>query len=244
MLVLGFDKRPAARQRALVALLAITGLVVAQSSVTLSGLWATHLLLLLPLPQIAIAAFVSEVARLWSRGRSEPRRRATDVSGSPLLRGAYLRRLPSVLCVAALVALDLAVAFSYHRDLSVSGGGSTFSDAIYRLADYLDSQNPRPQVVAMDWGFKRPLQFLTLERINPLEAYGYTPEPTPEFRQGVRKLLAHPDTLYLFHTEEGTAYHRRDAFMEEVRSAGKQVGLVKTFNHRDGTPNYEVYSVK
>jgi hypothetical protein len=149
-----------------------------------------------------------------------------------------------VLCITALVALDLLVAFSYQRDLSISGGGSTFSDAIYRLADYLDKQEPRPQVVAMDWGFKRPLQFLTLERVNPLEAYGYTPEPAPEFRQGLRELLARPDTLYLFHTEPGTAYHRFDAFMEEVKSAGKQADLVKTFNHRDGTPNYEVYSVK
>ena len=58
MVVLGFDRHPVAGQRVVVAVLAFIGLVVAQSAVTLSGLWATHLLLLLPLPQIVIAAFL------------------------------------------------------------------------------------------------------------------------------------------------------------------------------------------
>ncbi|MFL5732530.1 MAG: ArnT family glycosyltransferase [Chloroflexia bacterium] len=234
VLVLGMDRHPVALQRAVVASLTIIGLVVAQSAVTLSGLWATHLLLVLPLPQVVIAAFVMEVARLV---------RTYQVADRPGLRRRVLHA-GVVLGVTALVALDLVVAVRYHRDMSASGGGSTFSDAIYSLADYLDAQDPRPEVVAMDWGFKRPLQFLTHERVNPLEAYGYTAEATAEFRQGLHELLARPDTLYLFHTEQGTAYHRREAFMDEVRKAGKQAVLVKAFSHRDGVPNYEVYVVR
>ena len=96
----------------------------------------------------------------------------------------------------------------------------------------------------MDWGFKRPIQFLTQEQVNPVEAYGYTPEPTPAFRKGVRDLLARPDTLYLFHTRQDTAYPRLDAFLQEVQGAGKQATLARTFYQRDGIPVYEVYTVK
>jgi hypothetical protein len=233
VLVLGFDPAPARHQRAVAAALAITGLVVAQSAVTLSGLWATHLLLVLPLPQIVIAAFaVSLARRLATRKTAEQ---------GPV---GTIRTLPVVLTLACVVALDLLVAFSYHRDLAATGGGSTFSDAIYRLARYLDDQGPRTRVVAMDWGFKRPLQFLTLERVNPVEAYGYTPEPTPEYRQALRGLLDDPGAIYLFHTPDGTAYQRFTSFTEEVAAAGKHAALLETFYHRDGVPVYLLYQVR
>ncbi|MBF6614353.1 MAG: hypothetical protein IVW55_14650 [Chloroflexi bacterium] len=103
----------------------------------------------------------------------------------------------------------------------------------------------------MDWGFKRPLQFLTLEKVNPIEAYGYSATPPPGFYTGLSDLLTDPNTLYLFHgygpndiARTGTAYPRYEAFMSEVAREGKTATLEKTFTHRDGGPLYEVYSVK
>ena len=46
-------------QRTTAAALTLIGLVVAQSAVTVSGLWSTHLIVILPLPLIAIAAFAA-----------------------------------------------------------------------------------------------------------------------------------------------------------------------------------------
>jgi 4-amino-4-deoxy-L-arabinose transferase-like glycosyltransferase len=236
MLLLGFDRRPAPRQRTIVFILAFTGLVVAQSAVTVSGLWSTHILLILPLPQIAIAAFGVTLGARFSERRL-----------NRIQKAVMARLVPAV--VALLVAipvilLDLWVDYSYHRDLTLTGGATTFSDSIYGLAGYLDARKPRPNVVAMDWGFKRPIQLLTQDRVNPIEAFGYSPDATPEFRRGLRELLSEPNTLYLFHPPESTAYHRFDAFEEEARFAGKTVSLVETFYVRDGKPNYLVYSAR
>ncbi len=240
VLLMAAGRRPARHDRALAVSLAFIGLVVAQSAVTLSGLWSTHLLLLLPLPQMVIAAFAiaagRRVAHLW-----RPRLNYLRVN---------IKAVPAILLVGSILLLDLGVDYSYHHDLALTGGGSTFSDAIYTLADYLE-QRPQDKVVAMDWGFKRPLQFLTLEKVNPIEAYGYSATPSPGFYTGLRDLLTDPNTLYLFHgygpndiARTGTAYPRYEAFMSEVAREGKTAILEKTFTHRDGGPVYEVYSVK
>ena len=233
LFTLGFDLRLSRFGRTVVVLLGLTGLVVAQSTVTVSGLWSTHLLILLPLPQITIAAFVLAAAHRLTRTRVLAMRRKPTI--------APFVRLAATLVVAALIALDLAVDYSYHRDLSLTGGGSTFSDAIYSLASYLDSQNPKSQVVAMDWGFRRPLQLLNHERVDPVEPFWSEPD---ERKRALRELLADPGTLYLFHTPEGSRYRLHDEFKAEAEAAGKVVRLERTFYHRDGNPVYEVYSAR
>jgi hypothetical protein len=232
-LTLALDPHPARHQRAITSALALIGLIVAQSTVTISGLWSTHLLVLLPLPQLVIAAFAVALGRRatgWLSGRAR----------RPLL--IALRVLPAVVIVGSILSLDLLVDYSYHRDLAKTGGGSTFSDAIYSLTDYLEARDDK--VVAMDWGFRRPVQFLSHERVDPIEAYGLDPAPTPRFYETLREFLRDPNTLYLFHIREGTAYPRHDAFLAEAKAAGKTVVLERTFYHRNGLPVYEVYSVK
>ncbi|MDQ3929832.1 MAG: glycosyltransferase family 39 protein, partial [Chloroflexota bacterium] len=49
-IVLGSDRHAGRLARASLATLALTGVIVAQSAVTISGLWATHLIVVLPLP--------------------------------------------------------------------------------------------------------------------------------------------------------------------------------------------------
>jgi 4-amino-4-deoxy-L-arabinose transferase-like glycosyltransferase len=234
--VLGADRNPARHQRATVATLAIIGLVVAQSTVTVSGLWSTHLLILLPLPQIVIAAFAVMLTRRWS----------TWVAKRVQNRGtSSLRVLPAVLIVAAIIYLDLGVDYSYHRDLTATGGGSTFSDAIYSLVEYLEERDQK--VVAMDWGFRRPVQLLTEGRIDPVEAYGLEEPPIERFYVALRQMLSEPGNLYLFHPREprsASAYPRHEQFFAEVKAAGKEAVLEMTFYHRDGVPVYEVYSVR
>lgn len=233
-IVLAMDRHPVPRQRPIVVALAVTGLVVGQSAVTLSGLWSTHLIMILPILAMVIAAFASETGRVmrawWSRGRARA--------------GAILRIAPAVLLVGAILVADLAVDYLYHRDLAKTGGGSTFSDAIYSLADYVEKQPTGTPVVAMDWGFKRPLQFLTLERVNPPEIFGYSTTAGPEFASALAQFLADPRTLYLFHTPEGTAYQRMEPFAEAAKVVGKEAVLEKEFYHRDGAPVYRVYRVR
>ena len=99
VLVLGLDRDPVPWQRPTVAALAIIGLVVGQSAVTVSGLWSTHLLVLLPLPQILIAAFVVRLGHALAARLSA-------------WWSAAARAVPAVLLVGGIVIFDLLVA---HR---------------------------------------------------------------------------------------------------------------------------------
>jgi hypothetical protein len=216
------------------AALVLTGVIVAQSAVTISGLWATHLIVVLPLPYIVIAALMVLGGRRFAQAVAPV---------APNLKTAA-RVLPASILVGAVLVADLIVDNAYHRDLALGGGRSTFSDAVYTLSSYLDGLEPDPRVVAMDWGFKRPIQLLTGERVNPVEAYGYSAEPTPEFYEGLRSLLQHPNTIYLFHDPTETAYPRFDAFVREAEAAGKTVTLEKTFSTRDGAVVHRLYTAK
>ena len=235
MLLLGWDKDPVPGQRAATATLTLTGLVVAQSAVTVSGLWSTHLIVLLPLPQVLIAAFAIFLARRFA-------------ARAPRLWQGWGRRLayalPLLAIVGTLMLLDLRVAYQYHRDLAITGGRSTFSDSLYTLSTYLDTLSPRRKVVSLDWGIKRPIQFLTQDRVNPIDAYGYESTPSEATKQGIRDLVSEPDTLYLFHHEQaGIAYPRFDLFTQLAANAGKQPVLERTFSSRNGQPVYQVYSL-
>jgi hypothetical protein len=150
-----------------------------------------------------------------------------------------------VLLVGGIVIFDLLVAFSYHHDLARTGGRSTFSDAIYSLADYLDTRAEGGQVIALDWGMKRPVQFLTHDRVNPLDAYGYEAEASPGTMDAIRRLVAQRGNVYLFRTEEaGVAFRRFDVFEQAARDAGKTTVRERVFYQRDGFPVYEVYVVR
>jgi hypothetical protein len=235
LLLLGWDRHPAIGQRAVTAALALIGLVVGQSIATVSGLWSTHLILLFPLPQMVIATFaVSLASRVYSRLRNLqfPWARAT----------AYA--LPLILIVGSILFFDLRTSLQYQRDLGITGGSSTFSDSIYSLATYLDTRQPAPKVVSLDWGIKRPIQFLTLERVNPLDAYGYEATPSQATINSISALVQEPGNLYLFHNPQaGVAFARFDLFRQKAAEVGKEPTLERTFYSRNGLPVYEVYSL-
>lgn len=235
LLLLGWDRHPATGQRAVTAALALIGLVVGQSIVTVSGLWSTHLIVLFPLPQMVIATFaVSLATRAYTRLRNLQ---------LPWARAAAYA-LPLLLIVGSILFFDLRTSFQYQRDLGVTGGSSTFSDSIYSLATYLDTRQPPPRVVSLDWGIKRPIQFLTLERVNPLDAYGYESTPSQSTIDSLAALVQEPSNLYLFHNPQaGVAYPRFELFRQMAADVGKIPTLERTFYSRCGLPVYEVYSL-
>ena len=208
---------------AIALLLGFTFLVVVQSPVTISGIWPTHLFILLPLlcaiPVVALAAAV--------RAQSGALRR--------------LGHIAAPLTIAILAAGNLTVDAQYHEALVRTGGHRGHSDAVYKLASYLD-ENGVPAPLAMDWGIRYTVQLVTAGRVRPLEVFGYTAEPDPGF--AARLPLATAEQRYLFHGEDYTAFPRMAAFEQAAAQAGKRTKLEQTFYERSGTPVFMVYSVE
>ncbi|MER3449762.1 MAG: hypothetical protein C4315_08375 [Chloroflexota bacterium] len=199
-------------------------LVTAQSAFTVSGLWPTHLYLLMPIPQLLA---VGVICRLGS-----------------LMRGRAFRAVLVLLAGLGLGLGDLAADLDYHRVLAETGGWLRMSDAIYRLADYLAADPDRP-VFALDWGIAAPVVVLTGGRITPVELFFYQPQPPPELVDMLYGYAGRfPTARYLFHAPEATVYDRRPEFERAAAALGRRPVLEFTTRQRDGKPIHLVYRLE
>ncbi|HVB65178.1 MAG TPA: glycosyltransferase family 39 protein [Nitrolancea sp.] len=220
-------------RRPTVFFLAFVLVVFALSCFTVSILGATHLVILLPIPQLFVAATAIFGARWLSRRIGPGRRTAASLAGIGLI----------ALVFVPLMAEDLRVDARYHQALARTGGYSGFSSAIYSLADYLE-QNKIDRPYALDWGFKYNIMIITQGQVEPLEIYGSTYEPGPDFNDALRAALATSAPIFISHTAEGSSVPRLDDFKRIVAESGRTLTLDKTFKQLDGKPVYYVFSVK
>jgi hypothetical protein len=209
-------RTPASERRETLALLILVGLFFFQSGVTISGLWPTHLFLLLPL----LATIVSlGVVRLFTKSR-------------------WLAPVGILLLLAANLLVDLR----YHVALAETGGRRAHSDAIVRLADILlEGDGP---VYALDWGMKNNLQIITNGRVNPVELFQYRPEPDASFRDWIWGAMHQQGARFLFKTPEASAFHRFEQFQRLAAEWRFTLVLEATALEKDGTPLYYVYTVQ
>jgi hypothetical protein len=213
-------------RRPLFVSLAIVCLLIVMSSVTVSGHWATHLFISYPFPQLIISLCAVLVATTWRRGAA---------------------RLAGWVIAAALVlpvaAGDLHVDWQYQATMNDTRGMATASDSIYELAGYLDAEGIR-RPIAVDWGFSKNIQILTLGRVNPEEIYGFGKQASDVFIGEVRKYLANSDNVYLFHSAGKAVFPRQDAFLSEAEKMGKKVTVDRVFYQQDGVMVYLLLSAR
>jgi hypothetical protein len=216
--------------------------ILVQSSVTVSGLEATHLLILLPLPFLLIGAAVALLGQ-WL---------ATKVDGRRLA-GTLLAALLALAILAPTVAGNLLVDAHYHQVLAQTGGKASFSSSIYYLADYLDTPHEDPfdyhRPYALDWGIKYNVELLTDGRVQPQEIYGQGRTLSPDFAATIERLIQDPNALYIAHRIDGpnipAAYpDRTREFISIVESHGKRLIPIKTIMEGDGAPLFYVYTVR
>ena len=115
-----------------------------------------------------------------------------------------------------------------HNTLGQVGGESPHTDAIYSLANHLDSISPQ-NTVALDWGFAPQVRFLTNERIKPHEVFGFTEQADTGFVKRLDSFYPNNDTVYVIHTDEKAFIHLRDFLLCTVNGA-----LILHFYCRDG----------
>jgi hypothetical protein len=206
---------------------------VFMGSFTVSGQWATHFFIISGLPQtlVACAAVWLSDAIVSRAGFVHDRRRGPIATAVALL------------LIAAPVARDVWVNAQHHNTLSQTGGSGRFSDAVYRVAAHLDeTRTQRP--VALDWGIEKQIRVLTADRVQPLEVFGYTPEPDDAFRQRVRALLEDPNRRYIVLWDRFAVYNRRPEFTRIANEMGKTVSETFIAHERSGLPVYVVLEAR
>ncbi len=192
---------------------------------TVTGLWSTHHFIMLPIPQLLLAC-----AAVW----------LAEAALNRLRRGRTIAVWAlSLTLVSWPLHRDVWVNQMHHETLARTGGVGRFSDAVYRLADWLD-HNAIYAPIALDWGIQKSVRVLTADRVRPIEVFGHTPQADARFYQQVAELLQHPEHYYIVLWERFAVYNRRAEFTEIARQMGRQVEEVFIAHERSGLPVYVV----
>ncbi|MCX6031195.1 MAG: glycosyltransferase family 39 protein [Chloroflexi bacterium] len=224
--------------------LALLALMVAQSAFTVSDLFITHYVLLLPLIPLAgglaAGALVAEGRGGMGAGI---RSQESGVRGQGLLPPASLLAAVALIAVLLWAGGDLWTTVRYHRGLAASGGHAGHSDAIGDLAGYL-AAGGLSAPVTLDWGIDAPVRFLTTGKVNPIEVFGYAPVDAPDdgFAARVSGFLDNPDNIYLAHASEATVFQGRVEALRKL-AAGRGLTLHEEirFAERSGRPLFVIY---
>jgi hypothetical protein len=165
----------------------------------------------------------------WSRSRLSPA--AASVAATTLV---------------AVLALNQLVTNVLLQQFFVTTGGRGFwSDSLYTLAQTLQTRFANRPVMAMDWGFRRPIEFLTKDQTNLSEMFEYAATPSSKFEDLSTVLLRDPDNVYLFHAPDTTAFRGHwDIFERAALKAHKDLVLEAALYERDGITNTLVYTAQ
>jgi len=216
------------------AILAGIGTLTVLGAFTVSGLWSTHQFIMLPLPQLVVACAVvwlaDRLASLLRLGDAQPQRALLIAGLVSLLLGLPFSR-------------DLWVNDQHHATLLRTGGSGRFSDAVYKLADWLEAHQIH-QPIALDWGIAKNVRVLTADRVQPVEVFGYSAEADDTFRQRITEALGDPGRHYIVLWERFAVYNRRPDFTTIANQMGRQVVEVFIAHERSGLPVYVVLQAK
>jgi hypothetical protein len=216
-------------------------LIIAQSAFTVSDLFITHYAMLVPLIPLTGGLAFGIVWHWGSRG--------VEKQESQGLKERQSVPAPQIFRTLALIALvtwagsDLVTDIRYHRALAATGGHGPHSDAIYALAGHLDKAKFTAPV-ALDWGLDAQIRFLTADRVQPTEVFGYgsLDAPDPGYAERMNQLLDNPDTLYLAHLPEYTVFRERvNALADLASKRGMTLRQRAVYTERDGTPLIIMY---
>lgn len=191
---------------------------------------AHHLALLLPFPQILVAAGVAGAGGL-----------AQARLASRLWRGAAAALL--WLAVATLMGANLrSVAHHYFRLLGY-GGGAGWSEAIYSLHRSLEDSRAQ-KILLLDWGMGTQLRLLS-GGILPVVEADQPQGPVYDARH-LEVFIRNPQAIYVeHHPGEPAAFPQiAEAFRKRVEEIGYRRELLEIIRDRRGRPIFEIFAVR
>jgi len=199
----------------------VIGLVICFSVGTVSALWLTHFAILMPWSAIALSIsgwYIHSALRSFRFQNSTIK--------------------PTVLvwvCLGLLATTSLFNVIRYHRVLTVSGGLSSHSNAVYHLSSWLADRAPA-QVVAMDWGLAAPVTYLSNGRVAPIEIFGYAWQPNSDLAARLDSFINQPASLYLWRAPDEIIFDRSQEFKSLYRPLNLEENIEAAFYERSGRP--------
>jgi hypothetical protein len=191
--------------------------VLPLSTVSTSSIGATYVFVIVPLAWLLIA---------WTIRRVLPQRFAAFT-------------------VTAVVVSNLAGSVVIHEFFARTGGRGHWSDAIFALSEDLTTEYADRPVIAMDWGFRRNVNLLTHDAVEPVEMFGYAPRPDSTFLDVATVLLRDAQTVYLFHGPQATLFHGRLEMLQRAAAMQhKTLDLRTTYFGRDGEPAIQLFTAR
>ncbi len=200
-------------------------------------IWATalatgthHIMMLYPYPQILLAAVACAAGR--------------RAKGMKSLMARLAIQGPVAICVAAVLCFSTVVGIGHLKTFHITGGKGRWSDAIYRLKDYLE-KNPRRNYLLMDWGFFNQLLGLTGEKIFKREAYVPMLDAETESAriQSIYPYLINPENVFVFHAPPFESFPTMDLFRRSLSHYGAQAEFIRSFYQRDGQRIYQTCEI-
>jgi len=216
---------PLARGRALrtivFALLAMAIAWVQMALTANAGGSVHHAILLWPLPQMVIAISFAAASRR--------------------LRAAGIPALAAVLAV--LTVSGLLVTNEYHSTIVRNGGSPNWTDAIFRLADYMKGVSSS-NVFCMDWGIMDNMRLLSSGKL-PLRV-GMDPIAKPALdaadRRYLARIVAEPGSVFINHTTDFEFFRGiNDKLVKYAAEEGYRREVMAVIPDSFGRPAYEVY---
>ncbi|HKA01039.1 MAG TPA: hypothetical protein VKE70_31215 [Candidatus Solibacter sp.] len=216
---------PLARGAALRAILfALIAMIVAwlQMAITVNaGGSVHHAILIWPLPQMVIAISFAAASRRLGR------------AAVPVLAAA----------LAVMMVAGLLVTNEYFALLVRNGGAQNWTDAIFRLSDYMQGTSAKT-VYCVDWGILDSLRLLNRGKL-PLRIgtdLVQRAQSGDDGREALMKALDDPATVFLAHTKEWEFFEKNgERFVNYAASAGFRREMLATINDSYGRAVYEVY---
>ncbi len=181
-----------------------------------------HVIMVYPFPLLFLAV------SLWTLAERRPR----------------LRFVPLALAAAAIL-VNLSVNARHLAVYTRTGGAGAFTDASYRLVQFL-LQQPGRKLYALDWGFSNPLIFLGARQNLFVDDIFYSlsnpsgPDHSKEVAR-LRELMEDPNNIFLLHTPPRTIFAAPAAAFASLRDAGLPMRRIALFDERTGQPVFEVY---
>jgi hypothetical protein len=170
-----------------------------------AGAAAQHTILLWPFQFLVIAAALSSVS--------------TRVAAT----------LTVLLCGANLVVTN-----QYYADLIRNGGGIRWTDAIYKLDEYLMELHS-PRIVIADWGILETINLLS-QGETPVIAFAADDVKTME------RMLSNPRHIFVAHTPAYAVLPQlRGALEDEARRQGYREVPIRSIQDRNGRSIFEIF---